>query len=411
MKNFPHQMNKVPRLVQALGVFRDLIEQGKDIEDDGVVGDALTQAAVYSFRRQDQPISELLAVEHEKPRGQQGTRTCARDLRRFFHLLGFITSVKSLNRSAIRLVELSDKPLSFEARAIWSTSLDRMEVTDASGTSHPYRILLRLVSEHDGIPGLFLGLCLEAKDDSEAEFERISQLCTQSDPMAAYRQVGASKHMALNSLKILPAIARQLGDIIGAKDGHYLGQPSLSTTEDEPLEATASRATRGRRPYDPDRRREQQPQHDQLEIRKSFRFYDPDLAAERYTAHEECLRHFSMLVANEFEQYEDLYDLLIVADEWALLVEVKTIRKDEVRQIRLALGQLLYYEHMLVDPMYPDHDIDRLLITDVRPHADLVALLERYHIGTAWLPPDEQLGRSPLADGILKTLGISFGDG
>lgn len=50
MKNFPHQINQIHRLTQALSVFRDLIERGQDISDDGVVGDALARAGVYTFR-------------------------------------------------------------------------------------------------------------------------------------------------------------------------------------------------------------------------------------------------------------------------------------------------------------------------------------------------------------------------
>src|SRR5205807_1867296 len=92
MKNFPHQINQLPRLNEAVAVFARLIDEGRNIDDDGIVGDALARAGVYTFRNASRKsVETLLASEHRKPRGSQGTRTCARDLRRFFRLLGFIT--------------------------------------------------------------------------------------------------------------------------------------------------------------------------------------------------------------------------------------------------------------------------------------------------------------------------------
>ncbi|HOC55374.1 MAG TPA: hypothetical protein PKI20_07125 [Verrucomicrobiota bacterium] len=91
MKNFPHQINQLPKLTEAITVFARLIERGADVADDGVVGDALAQAGVYTFRLPgNQSVAALLQKEHAKPFASQGTRTCARELRRFFSLLGFL---------------------------------------------------------------------------------------------------------------------------------------------------------------------------------------------------------------------------------------------------------------------------------------------------------------------------------
>jgi hypothetical protein len=91
MKNFPHQISFLPRLNRALGVFGDLINRRANIDSDAVVGDALARAGAYTFRYgHGRSIRALLAQEHGKPAGSQGTRACARDLRRFFRLLGFI---------------------------------------------------------------------------------------------------------------------------------------------------------------------------------------------------------------------------------------------------------------------------------------------------------------------------------
>lgn len=408
MKNVPHQINQIPRLTQGLAVFDTLIKQGRNINDDGIVGDALARAGVYAFRSQRGTIGQQLAREHQKPRGSQGTRTCARDLRRFFRLLGFLQD-QSLTADAQRLVELQDQPLGLEARAIWSSSLDKMILMEPAGTSHPYRILLRLVKEHPGIGVSYLGLCLEAKDDSEAEFQRVTRLAGEPDSNRMWRKLRVSQHMARNSIKILPAIAHQLGDILGAEDGYHLGQTSFSVSEDEPVEASPSRARSRQRRYDPSHPRERIPAEGMEGPRRSVRVYDPDLVGGRFTAHEACLRRFSELIPRHHEQYEDDYDLLVVAQRKALLVEVKTIREDEAKQLRLALGQILYYEHFFVKPMYPDHDIQFIVITDLRPHDDLVHLLEKYQIGVVWLPPVNQAGRSELAARWLNEFDIALG--
>lgn len=408
MKNVPHQINQIPRLTHALSVFRRLIEEERNIDDDGVVGDALARAGVYTFRERDRSIEELLDEEHLKPLGSQGSRTCARDLRRLFQLLGFLIPERSLSADANRLVELRSDPLGLEARAIWSNALDKMSLTDDSGTSHPYRILLRLVRELPGVRGLFLGLCLEARDDSESEFQRLKSLASRIDADAMWQELGVSQHMARNSVKILPSLARQLGDILEAEDGYHLGQPSVSESEHEPVEAEAARARNRRRRYDPTHQQERISSEGVEGQRRSVRVYDPDLVGERFAAHEACLRRFSGLIPHNHEQYEGDYDLLVVSATKALLVEVKTIREDEAKQIRLALGQILYYEHLLVKPMYPDYDVQLVVITDSRPHDDLIRLLEKYQIGAVWLPPANQAGQSELAAGCLNEFGIAL---
>lgn len=409
MKNFPHQFNQIPRLVNALQVLKELINSDQDVDDDGVVGDALARAGVYRFRNNDRPIEDLLEEEHQKERGKQGTRTCARALRRLFRLLNFLTEDNSLSQDANRLVELQDDPLGIESRIIWRAALDEMELTDETGTSHPYRILLRLVSEHPGIRSFLLGLCLEAKDDSDAEFQRISGLTTHSSLESLRQSIGITKSMANNSLKILPALARQLGDILESEDGYHINQSSVSIEPYEPTVVNPVRARQTRRRFDPERVQRSRSERGEQD-RIVQRVYDTDLVAKRFQAHQECLLRMSNLIPDSFKQYYGLYDLLVVGEKEALIVEVKTIRDDDAaRQIRLALGQVLYYQHFLIEPDYPNHKILRLVITDTKPSSDLVDFLEKYQVGIAWLPPNQQSGQSPLSESILYEFGIVLG--
>ena len=94
MKNFPHQINEISKLVAALGVYKELLEKGADPADDGIFGYALATALVYRFRNQSDVSPAALAdrIEREKQKQaqNQGARTAARDIRRLFELSHFI---------------------------------------------------------------------------------------------------------------------------------------------------------------------------------------------------------------------------------------------------------------------------------------------------------------------------------
>jgi hypothetical protein len=51
LKNFPHQVNDLGKLTSALNVANVLIGSKKSIGDDGVFGEALAHAGVYSKRK------------------------------------------------------------------------------------------------------------------------------------------------------------------------------------------------------------------------------------------------------------------------------------------------------------------------------------------------------------------------
>ena len=78
--------------------------------------------------------------------------------------------------------------------------------------SHPYRILLRLVSDNPGIEIRKLMLAFEARDDSAAEYERVTDLIGM-DFLALRQAIGVEQASAANAVKILPSIAVQVGDI------------------------------------------------------------------------------------------------------------------------------------------------------------------------------------------------------
>ena len=85
-------------------------------------------------------------------------------------------------------------------------------------------------------------------------------------------------------------------------------------------------------------------------------------------------------------------------------MEAKTVKGDAEHQLRLALGQLLYYQHRYEQEHFPGHTIFRLVVTDAVPPSYMVEFLEKYNVGAVWLV-DAKLGQSGLGRSYLKAFG------
>jgi hypothetical protein len=79
-------------------------------------------------------------------------------------------------------------------------------------TSHPYQVLLRLIALNPGVTRAKCALALEARNDSDRELNRISNL-TDLEEAAIRDHLGVTKSNWDNAKKILPSFAEQLGDI------------------------------------------------------------------------------------------------------------------------------------------------------------------------------------------------------
>jgi hypothetical protein len=408
VKNFPHQINKLDRLARGLAVFAKLSEEGLNLHDDGIVGDALARAAVYTFRgraARSARIDHLLVHEHKKPLGSRGTRTAARELRRTFELLGLLEHDAGnlrLTAAGIQLSELESSPLSPEARALWGRAFHDLALADESGVSHPYEVMLRLAGECPGIQKPLLGLAFEAKDDSESEFRRLLRLVDDDATSPAWEKLGVSKSQQANSIKILPAVAEQLGELALVNGGAYFALPDPFAPREQSRRRTSSAVRARRRRYDGSRRRGQRPKVTGV----TMRAYDPDLVAARYEAHEECLSAFDALVPTALDRWEGDYDLLISASGELLLVEVKTIRADASTQLRLGLGQLLYYEYFDVRPDWPKASIRRMLVTDGAIDPELADYLDAHDVGLVTQSKDKTWLVSQRAKDQLTHFGI-----
>lgn len=240
MKNFPHQFNDLKKLKKALLVVEQMIGTGADVGDDGEFGVQLAKAGVYTFRDKKLSIAKALRKEQKKSRANRGTEAAARDIQQFFELAGLIAPTPDASHYKIAalgnlLLLASDQQ---KEHAVWRSAMHDLALTDSNGnTSHPYQILLRLVNDVPGLETAKLMLALAATDDSEETYKKLKKLATQNVAKIA-KKIGATPASARNAVKILPAIARQLGDIAESANKTHPSHQVAHATEDGISEET-----------------------------------------------------------------------------------------------------------------------------------------------------------------------------
>ncbi len=215
MHNFPHQISSLDKFFSALEVFKSVVDETGDLGDDGVVGTALAKAGVYAFRG-DLTLAANLKLERAKPRPNRGTEAAARDHRRFFLLSQLIEKNNSPSRYGLTAAAqgLLASPAGSTRVAAWRNAMTSLKLeTGPNSHVHPYRVMVRLVSTFPGIEKRKLLLALEANDDTNDEFNRISTLAQLTFP-TLLTSLNITDHSAANAVKILPSIAQQLGDIV-----------------------------------------------------------------------------------------------------------------------------------------------------------------------------------------------------
>ena len=297
--------------------------------------------------------------------------------------------------SGNRLLEVSSNDDRESLNDEWKGIARNISAVDSEArVSHPYQIMLKMLTVRPGTPRSLCALALEALDDSDTELDRIITLRDLNDESQIRASLGISKSNWDNAKKILPSIAEQIGDVARGRDRLYLVTTELTAP-------TSVRHTGG-------------------EIRNSARKVtvdtiattktpdDSDEAAtinqanlvslseaiakrtERSHRHNRLVQQFSAsLLDQSAELWEGTFDCLAIVEEVILLAEMKTLDgsdSDETDQVRAASAQLLYYEAFDVR-MVPEL-ADRLLIkiaafesTPSDPH---VLWLESIGVWVVW---------------------------
>lgn len=392
MKNFPHQFNDLEKLFNALAVARQLIIKQMPLTDENF-GEQLTREGIYTYRDKSLSIDEFLAKEQEKPASNRGYLTVSRDIRRFFELLGFIIvfhdKTAKLSPAANQLLLTKSES---ERKEVWKNALLQLGLEGTDGeVSHPYRILLKLVNTFQGIETPKLMLALEAENDSEEEFERISNLA-QLSIAQIIADTGTSESMAANAVKILPGIAEQLGDIERVNSRAYpVGQ--LVITEDEIT--TEGQTTRKAKATYRETDLEGIAKDPNLNAVTSVSI---DLAEairirqRRLAEHQEIVRLLAELNARYgFKLYEGKFDCLAIKDDIALLYEVKTVlptASDEEKQTVKGVGQLKYYKFSIVHKEMGYTKIKELLVFSSKPDNGIIEFCSAENILVVWRTDD-----------------------
>ena len=388
MKNFPHQFNDLTKLFNALAVAKELVRNEIPLTDENF-GEQLTRQEIYTYRDNALSIDEFLAREQNKPASNQGYLTVSRDIRRFFELLGFIKvfpdKTARLSPAANQLLKTTMENI---RRELWKNSLLQLGLEGTDGeVSHPYRILLKIVNTFPGIETSKLMLALEAENDSEEEFERISNL-SQRTIEQIITDTGTTESMAANAVKILPGIAEQLGDIERTINRAYpIGQ--LVITEDEIT--TEEQPARRERANFRETNSGEIARNPNLNIISSVTIDYSEairLRQRRLTEHQEIVR--LLAVVNEscgFQLLEGKFDCLAIKSDTALLYEVKTIlasASDEEKQTVKGVGQLKYYKYSIVQRQMGYANIKEVIVFSSKPDLGIIEFCLAENILVVW---------------------------
>lgn len=392
MKNFPHQFNDLAKLTAALGVADVVIGAGHAVTDERVFGEALATANVYAFRNKALTVAQNIIEAKKKPIESQGFRAAARDIRRFLYLANLVSSDNGTEELTQRGRDILDAVGNVPLRnALWRDAMLQLRLGDGANRSHPYRILVRLVADRPGIATAKLLLALEAEDDSDAEYARMLALADLS-LVQIVANLGISEASARNAVKILPAIAEQVGDISRNGSFTFLRKHSI-TTEDSTIEQPP-----------PEYEKTNPPplvsvDHNTISPLPNFGAAAPaevDLSAgieirkRRTIEHHAALVNIAKILGDDgYSLFARPYDCLAFKGGLGgLLLEMKTLdgtRTDERSQSEKALGQLRGYNYFNVPDDKKVPKLVEVAAYPQKPSDDAIHFMRVNSVLSAWL--------------------------
>lgn len=403
VKGFPNQVAELGKLEVAIRCVARLADAGDQPRDDGVLGEELVRAGVAGTGHRPMPVEEYIRAQRIRPRDRQSFRTTARGLRELFRLLGFIVdtgetvSVTTLGRQA---AVFADAPENAQRIPFWRSSI--REMTHSGGDtaeSHPYQVLLRLVARRPGITRAKCALALEARDDSQAELDRIVALSRLSEPQII-RDLHITKATWDNAKKVLPKFAEQLGDVARTGDTFRIAD-APGRAGDSPVRthgAVGVRAPRTSRQVTARTigRAGTADDFDEVAVHADLDQTAADAAIDarrrRLRQHNLLLQRLAVRLAGAGASlHENPFDILALFDGVGVLGEVKTLDgtvADERSRVREALSQLLYYQAFLLPPVAGAAEIRMVACFTRQISEDHVRWLNAQGIAVIWRARD-----------------------
>jgi hypothetical protein len=405
MKNFAHQYNKPEKFRKALEAIEALRAKGKDPGDEFTLGAELARRSVYNLGGEG-PLRKRLAVQRRKPSSNQVPRAVARETTRTLRDLRFIDEALELTSSGRAL--LGSPSASDEERALWRAALLGLTLEDKSGNaSHPVLILLRLVERWPIYHRDGMELALEAKDDGQVELDRVLRLLQLSSD-DRLEKLGVSKSRRNNARKIFPALAEHAGLIEQQSTRHpwtltQLGKQAVEAGGELGPSTGRQRSSRGPLRFRSAPRRRRAGRRSSTRSRR--RALSPaEQAAAEQLLYERTERHEDLVdrvmdhlpsACKAAEEDRFSFDLLVDPGpkKELVLLEMKTLESDEVSQARRAVGQLLFYEKVVVPQNWPDRKVLSAAVFEAAIAEELSDFLQAVSIGSLWC---DEVGLHPL---------------
>jgi len=395
MKNFPHQFNDINKLINALQIASKLIDNNIQLTDENF-GEQLTREGIYTYTDKTLSVDQYLKNEKQKPKSNRGYLTVSRDIRRFLELLDFIVvlDAEKNSRLTVKGRHILKTTSDSATKELLKNALMQLGLEGTDGEiSHPYRILLKIINTFPGIETKKLMLALEAENDSEEEFDRISVLINLNID-EIIKETGTSTSMAANAVKILPGLAEQLNDIQRISGNTY-PLVRIIITEDEIYAEEKSSVS------DKDLSSIKEVNSSNIAIEPSIQDVSSvsiDLSdairirQKRLVEHEEVVRLLAL--HNEescFKLFKGKFDCLGIKGKKALLYEVKTILEnfsDQEKQTVKGVGQLKYYKFSILKSNMKLSDIEQILVFSRKPDAVIIDFCTAENIIVIWRTKD-----------------------
>src|SRR2546421_6869908 len=170
MKGFPNQIADLGKLAQGLQCIVQVLAEGRNPRDDGVLGEAMVRAGILGTGHTPVPVDEYIREQLTKTEDRQSFRTSARGLRELYRLLGLIDHTGGtviVTPDGRQAAAFAGQPLALAQIKFWRRVISNFQHFGGDQTaSHPYQVLLRLVARRPGITRARCALALEARDDS-----------------------------------------------------------------------------------------------------------------------------------------------------------------------------------------------------------------------------------------------------
>ncbi len=394
-----------------------MIDDETPLKDDNF-GELLARKQIYTYRDKVLSIDQFLAQEEAKPRASRGYLTVARDIRRLFQLLGFLTVFedKSAKFSVVG-IQLLASPSGEIRKELWKNAFLQLGLEGTDGEiSHPYRILLKLVRDKPGLETQKLMLALEAENNSDEEYKRIINLTAKSLE-EIIDSTGTSNSMAKNAVKILPAIAEQLGDIT-RQNGKASPIGEVVVTEDEIITEIPNEAVNDQGILYSQYRKVLSGDIAKDPIFNKISTVSIDLAEsirirqDRLALYQQIVRKLGLICdKRRFELYEGKFDCLALKPEKALLFEGKTIKdssSDQEKQTIKGVGQLKYYNYSIIYKQMKFSNGKEFIVYSQQPNADLIEFCHSENIEVVWIENDEFFIENRETLGAIKFDPLNF---